>query len=153
MTFRDFLHAIRGLRRSPAFTVTAVVTLALGIGASTAMFSVVNAVLLQPLPYKDPERLTLVWADMHARNVRNFFFSAADYIDLRNQANLFSEMGAVTTGTNIFPREDGSPEQVMNAAVTPNFVRLMGARVILGRDFQDSDGTPLPAAEIGRAHV
>ena len=146
MTFRDFLHAIRGLRRSPAFTVTAVVTLALGIGASTAMFSVVNAVLLQPLPYKDPERLTLVWADMHARNVRNFFFSAADYIDLRNQANLFAEMGAVTTGTNIFPREDGSPEQVINAAVTPNFVRLMGARVILGRDFQDSDGTPLPAA-------
>src|SRR5215471_10873356 len=111
MTFRDFIHAIRSLRRSPGFTVTVIVTLALGIGASTAMFSVVNAVLLQPLPYKDPDRLTLVWADMHTRNVRNFLFSAADFMDLRKQANLFSEMGAVNTGTNILPREDGTPEQ------------------------------------------
>jgi putative ABC transport system permease protein len=149
MTFRDFTHAIRSLRRSPGFTVTVIVTLALGVGASTAMFSVVNAVLLQPLPYKDPERLTLVWADMHARNVRNFLFSSADFMDLRKQANLFSDMEAVTTGTNIFPREDGVPEQVVIAAVTPHYIQMLGAHVIMGRDFNDADGTPPPPVPPG----
>ena len=83
MLGKDLLHAVRGLRKSPAFTLTAVATIALGIGASTAIFSVVNAVLLQPLPYRDAGRLALIESDMRHRNVVDFPFSAPDYDDIR----------------------------------------------------------------------
>jgi len=72
MLFRDFLHAARGLKKSAAFVLTAWMTIALGIGASTAIFSIVNAVLLKPLPYPHPERLALIESDLRARNVVDF---------------------------------------------------------------------------------
>src|ERR1700689_4127392 len=84
MTGKDFVHAARLLRKNPIFTVTAVVTIALGIGASTAIFSVANAILLSPLPYKSPAELVLACSDMTRRGVRDFPFSNADFIDLRN---------------------------------------------------------------------
>ena len=83
MDFHDLAVAFRVLRKSPIFTLTAVLTIALGVGASTAIFSVTNAVLLRPLPYRDPERLTVVCSDMRKRNVRDFPLSNADFIDLR----------------------------------------------------------------------
>src|ERR1035438_5149579 len=86
MLVKDLAFALRTLRRSPAFALTAVVTIALGIGASTAIFSVANAVLLRPLPYRNPDRLVLACADMRKRNVKDFPFSNADYFDLRNSA-------------------------------------------------------------------
>ena len=81
---REIKYAARALRRSPAFAATAIITLALGIGASTAIFSVLDAVLLRPLPYKDPDRLVLARSEMRKRNVSDFPFSNADYFDLRN---------------------------------------------------------------------
>jgi putative ABC transport system permease protein len=143
---RDFTYAARTLAKSPVFAATAIVTIALGIGASTAIFSVTDAVLLRALPYKDPERLYFAISDMRKRNVKDFPLSDADFIDLRNgTAAMFQEMGAVTTGRITAPREDDSPEQIRVAAVTPNFFRLMGAQIALGRDFSDADGQPQPA--------
>src|ERR1700738_4630665 len=86
MLFRDLAYAARTLRKSPVFAITAVVTLALGIGASTAIFSVTNAVLLRPLPYRDPHRLVLACDDMRKRDVKDFPFSNADFFDLRHGA-------------------------------------------------------------------
>ena len=144
---RDFTYAARALRNSPVFTVTAVITIALGIGASAAIFSVTNAVLLQPLPYKDPQRLVFACSDMRKRHVRDFPFSNANFIDLRSGGkDLFEDLGAVLTFRNPAPREDGTPELIHTGIVSPNFFRLLGAKVNWGRDFQDSDGIPQPPA-------
>src|SRR6059036_3644588 len=143
MLLRDLAYAGRALRKSPVFAVTAVVTIALGIGASTAIFSVTNAVLLRPLPYKNPDRLVLATADLRGRNVRDWPFSNADFFDLRNGAKItFEDFAAVNTGRTVWTREDGAPEQVRVASVTPNFFRLLGAKIALGRDFSEADGQP-----------
>ncbi|MBZ5726481.1 MAG: ABC transporter permease [Acidobacteriia bacterium] len=144
MLAKDLLHATRGLRNSPAFALTSIVTIALGIGASTAIFSVVNAVLLQPLPYRDGGRLALVESDLRHRNVVNFPFSAPDFDDLRHQATLFEELAAVNTGRVVVTGENAESEQIRTGAVTPNFFRMLGARIELGRDFVDADATPPP---------
>src|SRR6267142_3680611 len=141
----DLSYAFRTLRKSPIFTITVVVTIALAIGASTAIFSVTNGVLLRQLPYKDPERLVLACSDMQRRNVKDFPLSNADFLDLRNGAkNNFEDFAAVNTFRATLPGLDGSPEQVRMAAVSTNFFQMMGAAIIAGRDFQDSDGTAQP---------
>ena len=153
----DFKYAARTLRKSPLFTITSVVTIALGIGASTAIFSVTDAVLLRPLPYKDPDRLVLACSDMKKRDVRDFPFANADFFDLRNgTTRSFEDLAAVRTGRILMPRDDGTPEQIRVANVTTNFLRMLGARIIIGRDFEDSDGQPQPpppAAPAGGAQA
>ncbi len=145
----DLAYAGRTLRKSPGFTATAVATIALGIGASTAIFSVTSAVLLRPLPYRNPDRLVLACLDLKKRNVSDFPLSNADFTDLgANTKTTFEEFAALHTSRAIFPREDGSPEQVPTAAVTTNFFRFLGAKIAFGRDFVDADGTPgAPSAQ------
>src|ERR1041384_2420477 len=148
----DFFYAFRTLRRSPIFTITVVVTIALAIGASTAIFSVTNGVLLRKLPYKDPERLVLAANDMQKRNVKDFPMSNVDFLDLRNGAkNNFDDFAAVQTGRVTLPGLDGTPERVRLAAVSTNFFQMMGASIIAGRDFQESDGAPQPEPPAGQA--
>lgn len=151
----DFFYAFRTLRQSPIFTITVVVTIALAIGASTAIFSVTNGVLLRQLPYKDPERLVLARSDMQKRNVKDFPVSNVDFLDLRNGAkNNFEDFAAVNTFRFTLPGLDGTPERIRAAAVSTNFFQMMGGSIIAGRDFQDSDGTPQqapPAAPGGNA--
>lgn len=145
MLLQDLAYATRTLKKSTAFAVTAVVTISLGIGVSTAIFSVANTVLLQPLPYKEPDRLVVAFGEFRKRGVTNWPFSDANFIDLRNGAkNAFEDFGGVFTDRAILPREDGVPEQVRIATVTPNFFRLMGARIAFGRDFIEADGAPQP---------
>jgi predicted permease len=152
MIAKDFVHAARLLRKNPVFTVTAVVTIALGIGASTAIFSVTNAVLLSPLPYKNPEALVLACSDMTRRGVRNFPFSNADFIDLRNGTkSSFEDMAGVFSGRGTLTREDGTLEQASFAVATTNFFRLLGRKVVAGRDFNDGDGTPQSTPPAGAA--
>jgi putative ABC transport system permease protein len=142
----DLSYAFRTLRQSPIFTITVVVTIALAIGASTAIFSVANGVLLRQLPYKDPERLVLARGDLQKRNVKDFPLSNADFLDLRNGAkNNFEDFAAVNTFRFTLPGLDGTPERIRGAAVSTNFFQMMGGSIIAGRDFQDSDGTPQPA--------
>jgi predicted permease len=146
----DFVYAARTLRSSPAFAAAAVLTLALGIGASTAIFSVAEAVLLRPLPYKDPGRLLYPCADQTKRNVSDHLWSAPDYFDLRNHASdALEDVAAVNTGRFNMAHEDGTPEEVAYASVTANLFRLLGARVVLGRDFTESDGLPQPTGADG----
>jgi predicted permease len=152
MIARDFVHAARLLRKNPVFTATAVITIALGIGASTAIFSVANAVLLTPLPYKNPEALVLACSDMTRRGVRDFPFSHADFFDLRNGTkSSFEDIGGVVSGRSTLPREDGSLEQASLAIVTTSFFRLLGRKVVAGRDFNDADGVPQNAMPAGAA--
>jgi putative ABC transport system permease protein len=142
----DLSYAFRTLRKSPIFTITVVVTIALAIGASTAIFSVTNGVLLRDLPYKDPERLVLVRGDLQQRNVKDFPLSNADFLDLRNGAkNNFEDFAAVNTFRATLPALDGTPERVRMGAVSTNFFQMMGGSIIAGRNFQESDGTPQPA--------
>src|SRR6476646_10500607 len=139
----DIAYAFRTLRKSPIFTITVVVTIALAIGASTAIFSVTNGVLLRQLPYKDPERLVLTRSDMDKRNVKDFPVSNVDFLDVRNGAkNNFEDFAAVQTFRFTLPGLDGTPERVRVAAVSTNFFQMMGGSIIAGRDFQESDGTP-----------
>ena len=141
---KDLVFAGRLLRKNPAFAVTAIVTIALGIGASTAIFSVVNAVLLRPLPYSEPERLTLIWGDMRARNVVDFPFPPGDLYDLRQQTDLFEGIAAVSTFKQSISGDDVEPAQVIVGGVTTNFFSVLGTRVAQGRDFVESDGTAPP---------
>ena len=151
----DLSYAFRTLRKSPIFTITVVVTIALAIGASTAIFSVTNGVLLRKLPYKDPERLVLARGDLQKRNVKDFPLSNADFLDLRNGAkNSFEDFAAVSTFRATLPGLDGTPERVRLAAVSTNFFQMMGGSIVAGRDFQETDGTPQappPAAQAGNA--
>jgi predicted permease len=144
---KDLAFAVRSLRTHPAFALTAILTLALGIGVSTAIFSVANTVLLRPLPYADADRLVLVWGEMRARKVRDFPFSPGDFQDLRRDATLFRDMAAIS-GT--FPQplvgDGATPEQVRVTGVTPGLLPLLGARVAFGRAFADEDFAPDPNA-------
>ncbi len=151
----DLFYAFRTLRKSPIFTITVVVTIALAIGASTAIFSVTNGVLLRQLPYKDPERLVLACNDLQKRNVKDFPISNVDFLDLRNGAkNNFEDFAAVQTFRLTLPGLDGTPERVRGAAVSTNFFQMMGGSIVAGRDFEESDGAPQappPAAPAGNA--
>src|SRR5215475_13116136 len=86
MLSKSFSYAARTLRKSPVFTITAALTIALGMGAGTAIFSVARAVLLRPLPYRNPDRLVIACGDMVRRNVKDFPHSNVDYLDLRQHA-------------------------------------------------------------------
>ncbi|HEU0186041.1 MAG TPA: ABC transporter permease [Blastocatellia bacterium] len=141
--WQDLRYGARMLLKSPTFTLIAVITLALGIGANTAVFSVANAVLLRPLPYQNPGRLVLVASEMRRRNITEYPLSNTDVIDLRNGAKAtFEDIAAVYTLRRVMPREDGAPDQVRIAMVTPNFFRLLGAKIVAGRDFTEADGQP-----------
>jgi predicted permease len=148
MVLQNLVIAIRVLRKSPLFTLTAVVTIALGLGASTAIFSVTNGVLMRPLPYKDPDRLVIAGMDLRQRHVRDLPLSNASYIDLRDgTTSAFEDFAGVFTFRNVIPREDGTPEQIRGAVVTTNFFRLLGGRIAFGRDFNPEDGIPQPPAQ------
>src|SRR5688500_1641938 len=142
--WKDFVFAARALRRHGAFTVTAVVTLALGIGASTAIFSVVNAVLLRPLPYADADRLALIWGDLRTRNVTDFPFSPPMYEELRTQSSAFDDIAALSPFAATIQLPGAPPEQVRALLVSPNALSLLGTRVLHGRDFTREDAIAPP---------
>ena len=146
---KDFVYAGRTLRRSPLFALTAAVrTIALGLGASTAIFSVTHAVLLRPLPYRDPGRLTMVFRSNPAGPLgsRNLLYSNADFFDLRDGTrSVFEDIGGVAGFRTFVRSEDGGTEQNGKALVTANFFRLMGARMAMGRDFTEADATRQPS--------
>ena len=145
MPFRDLAFAGRTLRKSPVFALTAALTIAFGVGASTAIFSVTNAVLLRPLPYQKPDQLVIIPSDMRNRGVKDFPFSNANFIDLREATKgEFQGLAGVFTFPITLTGEDGVPEKAHLGVVTTNYFQLVGARIVLGRDFIDDDGRPQP---------
>jgi putative ABC transport system permease protein len=140
---RDVTFALRQVARAPTFTLIAVLTLALGIGASTSVFSVVNGVMLRDLPYEEPERLVTVWLDMTERDgpLREWF-TPADLEDFRSEPGLFEEIGG-WGGWGPTLTELGDPEVLVAAAVTEGMLgRVLGAQPILGRDFLPEEDVP-----------
>ena len=133
---QDLRYALRTLLKSPGFTLAAVVTLALGIGATSAIFSVVNGVLLKPLPYAEPGRLVMVWESKGAaaHNVVN----PANFLDWQARAHSFSEMGLFTWSAMTLAGDH--PEHVQGLSVTTNLFGVLGVRPFLGRAFNPSDG-------------
>ena len=147
--FRDLALGVRTLRNNPAFAITAIVTLALGIGASTAIFSVVNAVLLRPLPYGDADRLAIITQDLRARGVVDFPIGPGDVPDIRNGTTVFEDIAALQTGRNVpYTDKDGSAQLVTVAGATTNIFKVLKVPVVYGRDFTGDDGTPNPIVQV-----
>ena len=136
--FADLRYAIRLLRKTPVFTIAAIGTLALGIGANTTIFSLVQTVLLQPLPYDDPDRLVMVWEDASAAGFPRNTPAPANFYDWRAANRSFRDMAATSfAGANL--TMDGAPEQVLGRGVTANFFDVLGVRPLLGRTFTPAD--------------
>ena len=147
---RDLAFGARTLRKNPVFALTAIITLALGIGASTAIFSVVNAVLLRPLPYADAEQLAIITQDLRARNVVDFPIGPGNLPDIRSNLSSFADIAAIQTGRNVpFTQADGKVQLVTFAGVTTNIFKALGVPVAQGRDFSDGDGTPNAPIQFG----
>jgi len=133
--FKDIRYGLRGLWKRPGFTVVALITLALGIGANTAIFSLINAVLIRPLPFRDPDRLVWTWGNI--RNGGNrASVSPLDYLDYRQRNTTFEEFAAmisVPISANL--TGGGEPERLVAGGVTGNYFRALGVHPILGRTF------------------
>ena len=134
---QDIRYAIRMLYRQPAFTAVAVLTLGLGIGATTAVFTVVNGVLLRPLPYRDPGATVQL---LYSRNGRtSMTYSPPNYHDVTTQSGAFSESAAITPASASFAGT-GDPQQIEGALVTTGFFSVLGVTPRYGRGFVDADG-------------
>ncbi|MBL0156987.1 MAG: ABC transporter permease [Bryobacterales bacterium] len=137
----DLRYALRSLRRTPGFSAVAILTLALGVGANTAVFSLLNAVLLRPLPYEQPERLALVWESAPFFNLHDSPVAPANYEDWRTRSRSFEEMGALEDRRYRLAGE-GTPEVVQGSLATASFFRALRTRPALGRIFQEEDDQP-----------
>ncbi len=143
--FNDLKFAIRSLLKRPGFALVVIVTLSLGIGANTAIFSVVNAVLLSPLPYKDPERLMAVWAKSTNRNLTNQPVSFLNYTDWKEQNQSFEQLAAIRA-ESLSLTGQGEPERINGVRVTVNILSTLGVKPALGRDFLPEEGQPEKAS-------
>jgi len=141
LLLNDIRYGIRGLLKRPGFTAISVITLALGIGANTAIFSVVNAVLLKPIPLRDPERLVMVWEDAAFAGFPRNTPAPANYVDWKTQNHSFEDMAASATASfNL--TGDGEPERVSAYSITANFLPLLGVQPLLGRVFVPDEDRP-----------
>ena len=148
---KDIKNAARSLFKSPGFTFAAALTLALGIGANTAIFSVINDVLLRDLPYAEPERLVMLWEHNTRRDRPMNVVSPANFQDWRDSSKSFEAMGA------FFDRSftltgSGDPVEVRATAVTANMFEMLGAQAQLGRVFSAEDEKPESALSVVLAH-
>jgi putative ABC transport system permease protein len=139
--FQDLRYGARMLLRQRAFTIAAVIALALGIGANTAVFSVVNAVLLRPLPYQNSGRMAMIWGNFLLLKMEQMSAKAAEYVDYRDQTQSFETVAAFNT--NDFVLTGGSqPERVPGARVTANLFPMLGAKAAQGRLIASEENQP-----------
>jgi putative ABC transport system permease protein len=137
--WRDIAIGARGLMRQRGFTAAALVTLALGIGANTAVFSVIRHVLLAPLPYHDADRVVVVWSKW--RGFDKTWVSDAEAVDYKTRVQAFADAGA-WSGTQVNLTGDADPVRVGAAIVTPNLFDVLGAKPFAGRGFNEADAAP-----------
>lgn len=138
-SYRDIRFALRSLRKNAAVTVLVVFTLALGIGANSAVFSVINAVLLEPLPFLHPSRLAMVWVDNTRLGVRTDVTSYPTYLDWRRQAHSFTDLAAYSMGAANLTG-DFEAQRVEFSQTTANFFRVLGVHPMRGRAFTREEG-------------
>jgi putative ABC transport system permease protein len=138
---QNFRYAIRVLRKSPGFTAAALLTLALAIGANTAIFSVVDAVVLRPLPYRDPDRLVLMKEWIPQATPDPIPVSAPDVIQFKRQNSVFDGVAAFS-GAQFDFSEENEPQRVTAERVNFNLFPLLGVQPVMGRDFTESEDQP-----------
>jgi putative ABC transport system permease protein len=149
MLTQDLSFAFRQIRKRPGFATVVVLTLALGIGANTAVFSVLNSVLLKPLPYSQPQQLVMLWSRFTGIGLPNDQngVSALEFRDFKNLTHSLSDIAAISSGSvNIGAQ--GSPQRVVGAAVSPSFFRILGIQPQLGRAFRDDEAQPGHETEV-----
>ncbi len=139
--FQDLRYGVRMLFKHPGFTLVAVLTLSLGIGANTAVFSVVNAVLLRPLPYQNPDRMVVIWGNFLKLNIEQMRAKAAEYVDYRNQTQSFETMAAYHTADFNFTSGQ-QPERIVGANVTANLFPMLGVTAAQGRLLSEKETQP-----------
>jgi predicted permease len=142
--WQDLCYGVRMLSKSRGFTVVAILSIAIGIGANTAIFSVTNALLLRPLPYRDADRLVILWNRSPGLNIAQDWFSPGQYLDVKTQNHVFDET-AITIGGSYNLTGQGTPERVDGARVSSSLFPLFGAQSMLGRVFlpeEDEKGPP-----------
>jgi putative ABC transport system permease protein len=143
--FQNVRYALRNLRKRPVFSVIVVFTLALGIGANTAIFSVVDAVLLAPLPYSDPDKLVVLWAKNEKQNLTQQPVSYPNIVDLREASHVFERL-SVVRGELFSLTDRDEPERVTGVRVSTNILTLLGVTPALGRNFLPEEEQPAKAA-------
>ena len=144
---QDIRYTLRQLRKSPVFSITAVLTLTLGVGINTAVFSIVHAVLLRPLPFTDADQLAMVWEQNPHRGWYHNIVSAANFNDWRKANHVFSDMALIDPFQTFNLTGSGEPVEIQAERVTPNLFALLGVHPLLGRTFLPEEGRP------GSAHV
>src|SRR6202521_5190921 len=138
---RDIRYALRLLIRDRRFTLVAVIALALGIGANTAIFSVVNAALMRPLPYRDASRLVVVWDQLSKLGLDQFPVSSANYLDYKTGNRVFEDLAAFSPMEfNLTLRDQA--ERVPGVRISANLLSVLGANVVAGRTFTAEDNQP-----------
>ncbi len=135
---RDARHTIRRLVRTPIFTLATLVTLALGIGANTAIFSVINSVLLKPLPFPQPDRLVGVWQTAPGVNIKDLSASIADYITYREESKTFADV-AIWSGRSVTVTEFAEPERIEGLSATFRLLPMLGVHPVHGRELTEKD--------------
>ena len=138
---QDVRYALRMLRGSPGFTVVAILTLALGIGANTAIFSVIDSVLLRPLPYQDPAGLVMLWENNSQHPNPHNTVSPPDFLDWQSRNSVFAEISALFD-QRVILTGNGVPEEVVVQDVSANFFSVLGVRPILGPGLTAENGKP-----------
>src|SRR5262249_27236573 len=139
---RDLRYALRAFFKSPGFTAAAILSLAIGIGANTAIFSIISALLLRPLPYQNPDRLVILWNASPGLGITQDWFSTAHYFDIRNGHQGFEQL-ALAIGGNFNLTGQGDPERVGVMRVSSSLLPMLGAQPLQGRVFtaeEDSAG-------------
>jgi putative ABC transport system permease protein len=144
--FTDIRYGLRGLAKRPGFTAIALLTLALGIGVNSAIFSAVDSILLRPLPLKDPERLVSVWEQTPRDGIRQNQAAPANFFDLQTQNQVFEQIGAYGPD-DVNLTGDGDPERLDGQVVTANVFSILGVPASLGRTFSPDEDQP------GQEHV
>ena len=133
--FQDVRVAMRSFRRSPGFASLVVATLAVGIGGTVAMFSVVDGVLFRDLPYRDPGRMVVIWNRHATTGSDKVQISGPDFLDYRNQTSSFEELAFMHNATDNTLSDGGRAEQVDVGYVSANFFRFLGVDAAIGRTF------------------
>ena len=135
---QDLKYALRMLKKNPGFTTVAILTLAVGIGATSAIFSVLNSVLLRPLPYRQPGQLVRVYSEFPSMQLQKFWLSPPELLDIQREAKSWEAIGAWAPGSpNV--GTDSEPLRVTSAAITRSLIDVLGVQPQLGRNFTEEE--------------